>query len=147
MQKQSVGIIITTSARDGLWVSVRKDSPEGGKAFAGYDQTPGGKVDAGEDPLDAVEREVLEETLLKCAPLSSDVGYFTWLTRSPYAMPDGSPYVAIHYLWVTEETPQLGEPEKNDAWRYVLIKDIPSLKLMDSTRDAITEALNRGELR
>jgi 8-oxo-dGTP pyrophosphatase MutT (NUDIX family) len=146
-QKQAVGLIITTTARDGAWFSVRKPSKSG--FFDGYDQVPGGKVDPGEDPLDAMKRELKEETGLEVAWPDCDGrdGHFSWLTRGEYQLPDGTPYVSIHYLWETDEVPQHCEPDNNEAWRYVKISDFASLRLMESTRDAITEALTKGDLR
>ncbi len=149
--KGAVGIIMTRPARDGVWLSKRKEATDGTKKFfAGYDQTPGGKIDPGEDPIDAAVREALEETGLVVPNVAREIPkegvYFTFIHRGEFLLPDGSPYTSTHYLYVSEDVPQHIEKEENDEWRYVPVKELHMLSLMESTRTALEEALVRGEL-
>jgi mutator protein MutT len=52
--------VIALIERDGSYLFITQDKPGG--AYPGTLHTPGGRLEIGEDPLEAIRREVLEET-------------------------------------------------------------------------------------
>ena len=84
----AVGVI---TRADGRVLMARRPA---GKAMAGYWEFPGGKIDPGEDPVEAARRELLEETGLdggEFEPLAivvhdyaeAPLRFHVFLTRDP----------------------------------------------------------------
>jgi len=140
-----------------------------GRAFVhrrGYDRAlfpgawdiPGGHVEAGESPIDALRREIHEETGWRLRRVVSDLGETTW-TGS-----DGISRREIDYLIEVDgdlDTPRLERPKHIEcAWvsldeldrlmesrtpEQVLVRDIVARGLRESLRAATPT--NREDLR
>lgn len=101
--------IVDDLARPRLLLAARRSAPP---AAAGFWEFPGGKVENGEDPVDALHRELLEE-LGVTARLGAEVrprGALWWLLTDGTAM----------RLWFAQITS--GEPlplEDHDAVRWL----------------------------
>ncbi len=71
---------------------------------------PGGKVSAGENPAEAVGRELLEETGLRATKVSP----ITW--TNDFFPEAGLHYVTLHHLVEADGEPQVLEPDKAAEW-------------------------------
>jgi uncharacterized protein (TIGR00730 family) len=80
---------------------------------------PGGKVDAGEAPEQAVVRELEEETGLVAATVSQ----IAW--TDDVFVESGLQYVTLHYLVEATGKPQRREPDKFDGWSWHPWDDLP----------------------
>jgi len=73
---------------------------------------PGGKVNAGERPQDAVARELHEETTLT----TQTIKLIQWTSD---VFPDaGLHFVTLHHLVKADGKPLVCEPEKVEDWRW-----------------------------
>ena len=73
---------------------------------------PGGKVDAGEDPAEAVERELYEETGLRATAVTP----IRWTSD----VLDGElHFVTLHHLVRADGEAVVREPAKAGEWRWV----------------------------
>jgi 8-oxo-dGTP diphosphatase len=81
---------------------------------------PGGKVDPGESPGEAVRRELLEETGLR----ASAVEPVNW-TSDVFAEA-GLHYITLHHLVAANGEPVVLEPEKVREWRWCAWEDLPA---------------------
>jgi 8-oxo-dGTP diphosphatase len=94
-------------ARDGRFLLAQR--PEG-RAYAGFWEFPGGKVEAGESPLGALARELEEE-------LGIHVGRaYPWLTRL-FTYPHAT--VRLHFFRVTDWE---GEPVPREGQRFAWVR-------------------------
>lgn len=135
--KQSVGILLTNAASTGIWLS-RRIAP--GDVFFGYQATPGGGVEEGENLVAAIVRELREETGIDwCGEFS-----LTLLITGQYVNPKGETYEANHFILKTDLAPQNTEDKKHGPWTFYEWKDLESLVLMPSTIDAIKVAREAG---
>ena len=135
--KCSVGILLTDPSSTGIWLSERI-AP--GDTFLGYQATPGGAVEEGENLVAAIVRELREETKIDWDGEFS----LTLLITGPYVNPRGETYEASHFILKTDLIPQNTEPEKHGPWTFYEWKDLESLRLMPSTIDAIKVAREAG---
>jgi 8-oxo-dGTP diphosphatase len=81
---------------------------------------PGGKVDPGEAPRDAVRRELFEETGLSARAIEP----VPW-TSDVFAEA-GLHYITLHHLVVAEGDPAVLEPDKVLEWRWCGWDDLPA---------------------
>lgn len=86
-----------------------------GSHGAGTWSFPGGHVDEGEGPLQAIAREVLEETGHNAFELTPAT-----FTHDVFTVEDRR-YVTLYFagMWDHTRTPRVCEPEKCAEWRWV----------------------------
>lgn len=87
---------------------------------AGMWAFPGGKVDPGEHPRAAVVRELWEETGLQAVSIEP----ILW-TSDVFAQ-EGLHFITLHHLVDAEGDPELREPDKVSAWRWVPWDEVPA---------------------
>jgi 8-oxo-dGTP diphosphatase len=93
---------------------------------AGTWSLPGGRIEPGESPKAAAEREVLEETGLKV-----DVEVFRPVPFNN-VIAGGQPWVTLYFItWVENAEPQVMEPEKCEQWKWFNGYMIPALNLFE----------------
>lgn len=63
MEHRQLTVVVALIERDGLILLTRRNDPEHPQWHHRW-EFPGGKIDAGESPLEALQREVMEETRL-----------------------------------------------------------------------------------
>jgi len=80
---------------------------------------PGGKVDAGESPLEAASRELLEETSL----VLTDPVATTW--RTGWIDPGKLRHVTLFVEGGSTGTPRCIEPDKCEAWSWFAKDGLP----------------------
>jgi mutator protein MutT len=108
--------------------------------FKGRWDLPGGKLDFGETPMDALRRELLEETglKLKSAKLIDALSY-TYETKS-----EEFHHTGIIYLIKVKEVKKLKrEPDGNDSFGAEVFteKEMRNLKLTPLTKKALKKFL------
>ena len=104
--------------RDGRVLVGRRRGSHGAGTWA----FPGGKLEAGESPEEAVRRELAEETGL----LAGRVKPITWTSDVMPAGDRAVHFITLHHLVGTEAgEPQLREPDKTDGWRWAALSEIP----------------------
>lgn len=137
--RKSVGVLLAHPDQSGIWLSERlpKDPPS---KFDGCIATPGGKVDPGESLEDAIRRETEEESGVI---LDGD------LTLVDSGVYEGSlgRYQGYHFFATSYEIPEDKEPHKHGPWTFYRTEELHVLRLMESTRNAISVALNAGLLK
>jgi 8-oxo-dGTP diphosphatase len=126
--------------RDGEFLAVRRARPP----MQGLFTLPGGGVETGESLLDAVRREVLEETGLTIEPLAL-AGYRDVITR------DDTGRVQRHFVilafaarWLAGE-PRLNEELSEARWmRPAALQDLSTTEGLAEIVAAAFELLERG---
>jgi len=86
-----------------------------------YDELPGGAADKGEDPLEAVKREFLEET-----GYSGDFEFVATIPKSGYA-------IEFRHCFVATGCTKLSEP-KHDQNEFIEIIEKPLKEFIDQAR-------------
>ena len=102
----------------------------GGRVYAGFWEFPGGKVEAGESPAQALARELEEELgiRVRCA--------HPWLTR-PFAYPHAT--VRLHFFRVTAWD---GEPTPREGQRFAWVRaDAPEVSPILPANGPVLRAL------
>lgn len=94
-----------------------------GSHGAGTWSFPGGHVDFGEDPIDSVRREVLEETGIKVGVIER-YAPMPWVnTHFPK---EGKQYVTLFFTCKDlGEDPTLMEPDKCEQWAWCDVRSLP----------------------
>jgi 8-oxo-dGTP pyrophosphatase MutT (NUDIX family) len=112
------GVIWQNLEKTGCWLSRRI-----GGIYHGWIQTPGGTVDGGETPRQAIGRETWEETGHRF-PLAD----FVHLSVDVYNYPDGgTSYASYMFLLTSAEVPQNAEPGKHTGWTFHTWEEISRL--------------------
>lgn len=122
--------------RDGLYLAAQRPP---GKILAGFWEFPGGKVEAGETPADALERELMEELAVRTPHLR----FWQSLEHMYHDKPDWS--VVLHFFHVPEfegePMPQEGQtlcwvsPQQGLELEF-LPADIPIVRALAQARNA-----------
>lgn len=87
------------------------------KSLGGYWEFPGGKIDAGEQPEEALQREIKEE-------LNSVVAVNEFITRDIYSYDFGDIALATYFCKVVTGEPELSE---HMDMKWITIDEIDSL--------------------
>ena len=115
------------------------------KRGSAFFMQPGGKIDAGETPVEALHRELAEEVALDLAGTPNPLGVF----EAPAANEPGATVVAHMFSGHAEAEPRIGREIEAMAW--IDPTDPGSLPLAPLTRDMLPLAqrlMQRvGELR
>jgi 8-oxo-dGTP diphosphatase len=103
--------------RDGQLLLGRRRGSHG----AGLWSTPGGHLEWEEDPVDAVRREVGEETALTVLGMEK-------ITFTNDVMPEWNKhYITLYYHCQTSDNPvQTLEPDKCEGWHWFALDSLPS---------------------
>jgi uncharacterized protein (TIGR00730 family) len=112
------GPLVGTSAflvRDGRLLLTRRRGAHGAGTWA----PPGGRVDAGERPGDAVRRELLEETGL----VAEQVEPIGW--TDDVMDETGRHHVTLHHVVTADGEPELREPGKAEPWTWHAVDALP----------------------
>lgn len=104
--------------RDGK-VLLAKRIAEGKPGYGLY-AMPGGTVEAGENPVEAAEREVVEETGLEVVTLES-VGMWHWTDQ--WAV---HPWLTLYFHATVRGEPRQMEPHKQGPWRWYYPSMLPT---------------------
>jgi 8-oxo-dGTP diphosphatase len=110
-----VGVSAIVTRGDAVLLGLRR-----GAHGAGTWAFPGGKVDPGEPPAEAVRRELLEETGLTARAIEA----VDW--TSDVFDQDGLHYITLHHLVDAEGEPAVLEAEKVQEWRWCAWDDLPA---------------------
>lgn len=94
-----ITVVGAVLVRDGLVFAVQRGP---GRALEGMWEFPGGKVEADENPREALAREVHEE-------LGCDVAVGDFITTTEYAYDFGTVILSTYYCTLTAGEPQLTE--------------------------------------
>ncbi len=113
--------------RDGKYLMVK----EGKEHVKGTYNIPGGGVEHGEDPVEAVKREVKEETGLEVTSMEGLIGVF-----NSYSSEDNHP-VLVHVFSCQVEDRE-PEPQKKEEILEAEFKDLKDVQ-KDSLRNDIVE--------
>ncbi|CAM2157696.1 MULTISPECIES: NUDIX domain-containing protein [Paraburkholderia] len=109
--------------RDGAWLLGLRQSRWGFDTW-GF---PGGKVETGEDPLDAAARELLEETGLELRAARGTQWASGWLETGRVR------HVTLFVEGEADGTPVVAEPEKCARWAWFTRDTLPP-NLFEPTR-------------
>lgn len=117
MRPENIGVCaLLINSRNQVVLGIRKNGYK-----AGFYGLPGGKVEAHEALLTAIQREVVEETGLATLNFA-----FIGVIRE-----DQGEYDFIHFVFCAEigkQQPQLCEPDKCEAWQFFdLNKKLPKI--------------------
>jgi len=103
-----VGVGVLVVRDDSVLLGLRR-----GAHGAGTWSPPGGHLEYGEDPVDCVRREALEE-----AGVELGACRFVGVTNDIFEA-EGRHYLTLFYSSsLTKGTPTVREPEKCDAWQW-----------------------------
>lgn len=102
-------------------------------------ELPGGKINSNEKPEDAAKRELKEE-------LMCDVKIIRKFGTKKF---EENGHVMTYTWFIGKikkgQTPQIGEPEKFDHYKYVAIKKLASYPLSSNMKNFLRE-VNRGTI-
>lgn len=109
-----VGVSVVVVRDDTVLLGRRR-----GSHGAGTWAFPGGKLDPGEQPHDAVARELHEETNL----IAADIESIGW--TNDVLADDALHLVTLHHLVRASGQPIVVESDKVQEWRWVAWNDLP----------------------
>ncbi|CAG8833115.1 17225_t:CDS:1, partial [Cetraspora pellucida] len=124
-----------------IWMSYRNNSS---KDYYTYYQVAGGGLELYESFVDCVKQEVLEETKLDLKDFHF-IAYDEGFRIFPDCPDRKIMFKTAIYLTITDEIPQLTEPDRNSAWEAYTINEFKNLKVTNSLRlkeSVIIEAIN-----
>lgn len=105
-------------------------------AWGGFDEFPGGKIESGEDPAEAVARECREETGLKVRVVA---------LRRTALHDSGVGSIKIHFFDCEPADDDDGGFELTAPFRWVEISDLGKLRFPDANRELVAELLGSHE--
>jgi ADP-ribose pyrophosphatase YjhB (NUDIX family) len=125
------GILIFNSKKEVLLIKRGKNQ----KNEVGFWQKPGGTVDYGEKVIDAMKREIREET-------NVDVAVWGYLPHTDHIIKkDGQHWVAFNYLGsIRKGVPKIMEPRKHEDLKWFNMKKLPP-KTNRTTKESIKNYL------
>jgi 8-oxo-dGTP diphosphatase len=101
--------------RDGRVLLGRRRGAHGQGTWA----PPGGRLEAGEPPATAVERELKEETGLEARTIAP-LGF----TSDVFA--EGLHYVTLHHAAAADGEPAVREPSRCEGWEWFPTAELPA---------------------
>ena len=115
----------------GTWVCHRLGTQFG---LQGYLQGPGGKVDPGESPRQAAQRELLEEAGLQVA-----LSDFSFQGAKPYTCGGVESIQHLFFVYLTAEVvPVWREPAKHGPWIYKTLTSLSALRVVPTVEYALS---------
>jgi len=111
---------------------VRRSSKEG--FFAGFYELPGGKLNFGENPGDALRREFLEEVNLN-VKVTRPYRVFSYMSG------DGNKCTVdiSHILELADDVSNIKLSDAHDDLKWVTIEEIDKIKMSDEMKTNIVE--------
>lgn len=105
--------------------------------LTGYYELPGGKIDFGETPQEALKREFLEETNLKIIPRKI-IRVFTYLSNN------GNRHTVelVYLVNLNDEIKNLKLSDEHDDIKWISIEEIDSIKMSDEIKENIKTSFN-----
>lgn len=107
-----------------------------GKSFAGYWEFPGGKVEPGENQLDALCRELEEEVNLKLNPYCFEHLHYAEYHR-------GKNVLTLDFFTAQTEMPDVSGREGQEL-RWIKIEDLPAYRFPKVNTQVITKLLSKS---
>ncbi len=105
--------------------------------YPGLWELPSGKKEPLENPLDALVREVLEETSLKAVPIAP-VSIFGYVVEKGMETRDT---VQINFLMRSDDTSHLKVSAEHQAAAWVSPEELDSYTMSEDTKRAIRKAV------
>jgi 8-oxo-dGTP diphosphatase len=130
----SISVKAAVRDADGRVLIIRR-SPESAH-WPGQWDLPGGKVDPGEDPCDALLREAMEETGLRIRPAAL-------LGASEFHLP--KTWVVQLVFWADLVEGDIRTSEEHTNWRWVATEDLAEQDLAGPVREVLSAALAERE--
>jgi 8-oxo-dGTP diphosphatase len=114
MDRPKVGVSVVI-LRDGKILLGKRKGSHGTGTFS----FPGGHLEFGEDPVECVKRETLEE----CGLILNNV------KQGPYTndvfSSEGKHYITLFFVAEAEGEPKVLEPDKTENWSWYDFSDLP----------------------
>lgn len=134
MEKIQKIVVAGLLQHEGRILLIRRSLKE--SLFPGYFELPSGKVEFGEDPVKALEREFLEETNLKIK-----VG--EPLRTFSYVSDEGRRHSVeiVFRVSLVSSPSEVKLSEDHDEYRWVLPGDVDKIKLSEEIRRSFDYAL------
>jgi 8-oxo-dGTP diphosphatase len=129
--EQPIAVGIGLIRRNGCFLVRRRPEPT---IYAGYWEFPGGKCEPGELPIQAVERECLEETGLNVVVGSRRCMI---LHRYPHGL------VELHFHDCTPAEPA-AEPPPDTGFRWLPVQELPALRFPEANDTVIAELIREA---
>lgn len=127
---QKIGVSAFISRDDKVLLLKRSESE---KAFPDFWELPGGKVEFGETPEDALKRELLEEAGIEIK-VSNPYTCFSYIFNEKH-------YIDIQFLCETrDKTIKLSEEHSKYTW--ILKNKISKLKMSKEMKEAILKGFD-----
>ncbi|NOZ81812.1 MAG: NUDIX domain-containing protein [Candidatus Micrarchaeota archaeon] len=89
---------------------------------------PGGRLEYGEDPVEAVKREVMEETGLKVSKCEF-LGVTNDIYKKNEFYPKNEHFITLWFsARVTSTKAKVMEPEKHEEWKWIEFAEIKNIE-------------------
>lgn len=124
MTEQSLKSIEVAAAliwQDGRFLAARRPAHV---PFAGYWELPGGKLEPGETPQEALRRELAEE-------LRIDVGDVSYLETKEHVYPDAGLRVILHFFEVRDFTGR-PQPAEGQEIRWISPTEAGAMEFLEA---------------